>query len=45
MEWKCQRVKQIKKGTTIKSGLRMDKTVIVGDDAGKIYKFYYQEPN
>lgn len=38
MEWKCQRMRQLEKGITIKSGIKIGDNIILGDDAGQIYK-------
>ena len=38
MEWKCKRMKQLEKGVTIKSGIKIGGNIILGDDIGQIYK-------
>jgi hypothetical protein len=43
MEWKCQRVKEIKKGTTIRAGIACGKFIILGDDEGTLYRVSYHQ--
>ena len=42
MEWKCQRMKQLKNGITIKAGLVIGNIIILGDDEGQLYKTNYE---
>ena len=43
MEWKCQRMKQLETGITIKSGIWVGDSIILGDDGGQIYKIGIKE--
>lgn len=38
MSWKCHKIREIKKGTTITSGFVHENSMILGDVEGAIYK-------
>lgn len=39
MEWKCHRIKEIKKGTIITSGCNVGNVMVLGDSNGMVYRF------